>query len=242
MPFRFFKLATLFLFRLPQSFNLGTDLLLLFGTQAHLFRSLLFDTLELGELAFLFFRASLCVFLDTLALFGGPKPFLFHSLALSFRMLPSLFFGLQSCFLFNAPAGFFFGFQASLLRSLTARFTFGSTAALRFCDAATLFFFSLAQCFYLTTNPLLFLSSLTRFFLNALSHDLQLGKPAFLFSGAQARHFYQTQSLLFGEAAGFFKSLPFFLRPLMHLSLELQTLLLSQDSRFFFSLYASLFD
>src|SRR6267378_2384436 len=102
MLFRVLKLATLFLFRLPQSFNLGSDLLLLFGTQAHLFRSFLFDILELGELTFLFFRASMCFFLDTLALLGGPKPFLFHSLALSFSMLTSLFFGLQSCFLFSA--------------------------------------------------------------------------------------------------------------------------------------------
>src|SRR5258707_1172645 len=87
-------------------------------------------------------------------------------------------------------------------------------------DPSALFFFSLAQCFYLTTNLLLFLSSLTRLFFNAFAHDLQLGEPAFLFCRAQPCYFYQAQSLLFGEAAGFLKPLPFFLCALVDLSLE----------------------
>jgi len=192
-------------------------------------------------LTFLFLGAQSCFFLNALTLCGRLQTFLFQALTLNLGALTSLFFGMQSRFLFNATTRFLFGFLASLLRSLTARFTFGTTAAFGFLYATTLLFFSLAQCFYLTTNFLLFLSSLTRLFFNAFAHDLQLCEPAFLFCRAQPCHFYQAQSLLFGEAAGFLKTLPFFLCALVDLSLELQTFLLSPDARFFFSLYASLF-
>jgi hypothetical protein len=192
-------------------------------------------------LTFLFLGAQSCCFLNALTLCGRLQTFLFQALTLNRGALTSLFFGMQSRFLFNATTRFLFGFLASLLRSLTARFTFGMTAAFGFLYSATLFFFSLAQCFYLTTNLLLFLSSLTRLFFNAFAHDLQLGEPAFLLCRAQPCYFYQAQSLLFGEAAGFLKALPFFLCALVDLSLELETFLLSPDARFFFSLYANLF-